>query len=41
MAEKMGIRQHYLYRVLPDLVDEGLVWKDGRGWRPIKLDEED
>ena len=34
IAEKMGIRQNYLYRVLPGLADDGLVEKDGRGWRP-------
>src|SRR4051812_26515555 len=34
IAEKMGIKQNYLYRVLPGLADEGLVAKDGRGWRP-------
>ena len=30
----MGIKQNYLYRVLPGLADDGLVEKDGRGWRP-------
>jgi hypothetical protein len=34
MAEKMGIKQNYLYRVLPGLAGDGLVVKDGRGWRP-------
>jgi hypothetical protein len=34
LAEKMGIKQNYLYRVLPGLADEGLVKKDGRGWHP-------
>jgi hypothetical protein len=34
IAEKMGIKQNYLYRVLPSLADDGLVVKDGRGWRP-------
>ncbi len=34
IAEKMGIKQNYLYRVLPGLADDGLVVKDGRGWRP-------
>jgi hypothetical protein len=33
MAEKMGIKQNYLYRVLPGLAQDGLVVKDGRGWR--------
>ena len=34
LAEKMGIKQNYLYRVLPSLADDGLVMKDGRGWHP-------
>lgn len=34
LAEKMAIKQNYLYRVLPGLADDGLVIKDGRGWRP-------
>jgi hypothetical protein len=34
VAEQMGIKQNYLYRVLPGLADDGLVEKDGRGWRP-------
>ena len=33
IAEKMGIKQNYLYRVLPALAEEGLLAKDGRGWR--------
>ena len=34
IAERMGIKQNYLYRVLPGLADDGLVKKDGRGWHP-------
>jgi len=34
MAERMGIKQNYLYRVLPALAEDGLVVKDGRGWEP-------
>ena len=34
IAEKMGIKQNYLYRVLPALAEDGLVVKDGRGWKP-------
>lgn len=34
IAEKMGIKQNYLYRVLPGLAEDGLVRKDGRGWHP-------
>jgi hypothetical protein len=34
LAEKMGIKQNYLYRVLPTLVEERRVRKEGRGWHP-------
>jgi hypothetical protein len=34
IAEKMGIKQNYLYRVLPGLAEDGFVVKDGRGWKP-------
>ena len=34
IAEKMGIKQNYLYRVLPGLAQDGLIVKDGRGWKP-------
>lgn len=33
MAETMGIKQNYLYRVMPALADEGAVVKDGQGWK--------
>ena len=36
IAEKLGIKQNYLYRVLPGLAEDGLVVKDGRGWRPTE-----
>jgi hypothetical protein len=32
MAQKMGIQQNYLYRVLPGLEQDGQVRKEGRGW---------
>jgi IclR helix-turn-helix domain len=32
LAEAMGIKQNYLYRVMPTLAEEGLVTKSGRGW---------
>ena len=32
MAEAMGIKQNYLYRVMPSLAEEGQVVKSGRGW---------
>jgi hypothetical protein len=34
LAENMGIKQNYLYRVLPGLEQDGLVRKEGRGWHP-------
>ena len=34
LAAKMGIKQNYLYRVLPGLEQEGKVVKRGRGWHP-------
>jgi CRP-like cAMP-binding protein len=34
IAKEMGIKQNYLYRVLPSLEKEGLVRKKGRGWYP-------
>lgn len=36
IAEKMGIQQNYLYRVLPGLQKEGLIRKEGRGWHPME-----
>jgi hypothetical protein len=32
LAEAMGIKQNYLYRVMPGLAEEGKVSKSGRGW---------
>ena len=32
LAQAMGIKQNYLYRVMPTLADEGKVVKSGRGW---------
>jgi hypothetical protein len=32
LAERMGIKQNYLYRVMPGLQKEGQVVKQGRGW---------
>jgi DNA-binding IscR family transcriptional regulator len=34
LAAKMGIKQNYLYRVLPGLEQEKKVSKQGRGWHP-------
>lgn len=34
IAERMAIKQNYLYRVLPRLAEDGLVAKVGTGWHP-------
>lgn len=34
LAAKMGIKQNYLYRVLPGLEQEKKIRKEGRGWHP-------
>ena len=34
LAVHMGIKPNYLYRVLPQLADEGKVRRDGKGWYP-------
>jgi hypothetical protein len=35
IAEKMGIKQNYLYRVLPGLATDGQIVKDGKGWKAV------
>lgn len=39
IAQKMGIQQNYLYRVLPGLQKEGHIRKEGRGWHPMDATE--
>src|SRR5690349_4750469 len=34
LADKMKIKQNYLYRVLPGLAQDGLVEKQVKGWHP-------
>jgi hypothetical protein len=34
LAKSMGIKQNYLYRVLPGLEQDGKVARKGRGWHP-------
>ncbi len=34
IAEALNIEPNYLYRVMPKLVADGLVTRDGQGWRP-------
>ena len=36
IAEAMNIEPNYLYRVLPKLVNEGKVARDGQGWVPAQ-----
>ncbi len=34
LADTMGIKANYLYRVMPSLASEGKVVKRGKGWHP-------
>jgi predicted HTH transcriptional regulator len=34
IAEQLKIEPNYLYRVMPKLVSDGLVKRDGQGWHP-------
>lgn len=36
MAKEMGIEPNYLYRVLPKLVQEKKVKREGQGWHPAE-----
>ena len=36
LADKMGIKQNYLYRVMPTLAGEGQVTKKDKGWHPVR-----
>ena len=36
LAERMGIKQNYLYRVMPTLAGEGKVRKKDKGWVPAE-----
>ena len=35
IAESLKIEPNYLYRVMPKLVSDGLVKRDGQGWHPV------
>ena len=37
LAEKMGVKANYLYRILPPLEQAGRIGKQGRGWHPTAL----
>ena len=34
LADTMGIKANYLYRVLPNLASDGQVKRKGKGWHP-------
>jgi predicted transcriptional regulator len=34
LAEAMGIEPNYLYRVMPKLVEDGSIKREGQGWHP-------
>jgi hypothetical protein len=34
IAESLKIEPNYLYRVMPKLVSDGVVRRDGQGWHP-------
>jgi hypothetical protein len=36
IAESLKIEPNYLYRVMPKLVEDGSVKRDGQGWHPVK-----
>jgi hypothetical protein len=35
IAESLKIEPNYLYRVMPKLVDDGQVSREGQGWHPV------
>jgi hypothetical protein len=35
IAETLKIEPNYLYRVMPKLVEDGSVKRDGQGWHPV------
>jgi hypothetical protein len=36
IAQELKIEPNYLYRVMPKLVEDGSVKRDGQGWHPAK-----
>ena len=38
IAESLSIEPNYLYRVMPKLVEDGQVKRDGQGWHPAGND---
>jgi hypothetical protein len=39
IADQLKIEPNYLYRVMPKLVSDGLVKRDGQGWHPAPTAE--
>lgn len=35
IAESLKIEPNYLYRVMPKLVSDGLITREGQGWHPL------
>jgi hypothetical protein len=35
IAESLKIEPNYLYRVMPKLVEDGQVTREGQGWHPV------
>lgn len=35
LAQSLNIEPNYLYRVMPRLVSDGLIRRDGQGWHPV------
>lgn len=38
IADRLGIEPNYLYRVMPKLVSDGEIRRDGQGWHPANGD---
>jgi Winged helix-turn-helix DNA-binding len=38
IAEHLKIEPNYLYRVMPKLVSEGQITRDGQGWQPAQAE---
>jgi DNA-binding IscR family transcriptional regulator len=36
IAAALKIEPNYLYRVMPKLVEDGSVKRDGQGWHPVQ-----
>ena len=41
IADQLSIEPNYLYRVMPKLVSDGLVKREGQGWHPAQSAEPD